>query len=151
MSKYNIDELVYGRLFKDMHTKSNLKNPNFIYMLLNKICNTNKIIKEVNSICKIIFMDDKIVFSPRYRRRILNEQSSEKVLYVRDYVRKLLHDLGFETYIYHERCCCSTIYLSLKKTQNKKRLQQLGNVFEFEYETPVLTQSILDSIKQNKR
>lgn len=92
-------------------------------------------------------MDNVIVFTPRLR----SKASISEIIYARDYVRKMLNDLGFDTYIYHDHRYCSTVSLSLLSQLNKKRLQQLGNVFRFQYKTPVLTQSILDSVRQNKR
>lgn len=149
MSKYNIDDIVRRTPLIGPHTKSELTSPNAIRTLINKITNTKKIVDEINSICKITFLaeEDVIVFKPRF----LKGQCHANTIYGRDYVKKLLYDLGFDTYVFHDIRYCSTVSLSLRELKNKQRLQQLGNVFEFEYETPVLTQSILDSIKQNKR
>lgn len=147
MSKYNINDIVCRLPFARAYTKSELTTPNAIRQFINKISNTDKKIDEINSFCKIVFMDNVIVFTPRLR----SKASISEIIYARDYVRKMLNDLGFDTYIYHDHRYCSTVSLSLLSQQNKKRLQQLGNVFRFQYKTPVLTQSILDSVRQNKR
>ena len=151
MSKYNIDDMVYTSLFDYEYTKSELKSPNFIRAFLNKIGKNKQMIAELNAICNIKFSDNTIVFEPKVRRHILREQSYSKMIYVRNYVKNILIGLGFAPHVYHDKKVCKAVYLSLREPKNKQRLQQLGNVFKFDYATPVLTQSILDSIKQNKR
>jgi hypothetical protein len=151
MSKYNIDEMVYSAYFDYKHVKSELSTPNCVRVIFNKLSSVNKKVEEVNAKCKIEFLGDKIAFTPHYRRKIIRDNSHAKIVYVRDCIRKILLDLGFDTYVYRDRMYCGTIYVSLHEPKNKQRLQQLGNVFKFDCKTPVLTQTILDSIKQNKR
>ena len=147
MSKYNINDIVCRLPFAQVYTKSELTSPNAIRQFINQISNVNKKIDEINSLCKIVFFDNVIVFTPRLR----SKASISEIIYARDYIRKILSDLGFDTYIYHDHRYCSTVSLSLLSHKNQERLHQLGNVFKFQYKSPVLTQSILDSIRQNKR
>ena len=94
--------------------------------------------------------DDCIVFKPKFCKQIMRKKTQSKIKYANNYVKKLLFNLGFDTYSYaHDEL--ATVYISLRNPNNYNRLQQLGNVFKFKYGTPVLTQSILDSIKQKKR
>ncbi|MEE1030125.1 MAG: hypothetical protein UIC65_03810 [Alphaproteobacteria bacterium] len=151
MSKYNIDDIVCGSPFINDYTKSELTPPSAIREFVNKISNTNKIIDKINSVCKIVFLGDVIVFTPRIRAKTSKKDLFQRMVYARDHIRKLLCDLGFDTYVYQDMRYCATVSLSLREPKNKQRLQQLGNVFKFMYKSPVLTQSILDSIKQHKR
>lgn len=151
MSKYNIDEMVYSSLFDYKHTKSELKSPNLIYRFLNKVGKNKQIIDKLHAICHVVFTDSCLMFTPKIRRQILRDKSQSKIKYVRNYVKSLLDDLGFETFVYHNNQDCASVYVSLHEPKNKQKLQQLGNVFKFMYKSPVLTQSILDSIKQHKR
>ena len=151
MSKYNIDDMVYRSLFDYMYTKSKLNNPCFIYAIANKFGKNKKIIDELNAICHIVFAKDTITFKPNIRRKILREKSYSKITYVRDYIKKLLLDLGFDAYTYHDKKYCDSVYVSLRNTKNKTRIQQLGNVFKFDYDTPVLTQTILNSLTENHK
>lgn len=151
MSKYNIDDMVYVSLFDYAYTKSELKSPCFVYAILNKFGKNKKIIDKLNAICNISFSGDAIVFEPNVRRQILRERSYSKMIYTRNYVKKLLADLGFETFVYHNNQDCASVYVSLHEPKNKQKLQQMGNVFKFDTSSPVLTQSVLDSIRQNKR
>ena len=154
MSKYNIDDIVLRPIMDYVYTKSKLDSPNIFYVLLNKLNNNNKIIDELNSISEIKYMamgyDDCIVFKPKFCKQIMRKKTQSKIKYANNYVKKLLFNLGFDTYSYaHDEL--ATVYISLRNPKNYNRLQQLGNVFKFKYGTPVLTQSILDSIKQKKR
>ncbi len=151
MTKYNIDEMVYHSLFNYFHTKSKLNNPCFIYAIANKFGKNKKIIDELNAICHIVFTKDTITFKPNIRRKILRDKSYSKITYVRNYVKKLLIDLGFDAYTYHDKKYCDSVYVSLRNTKNKTRIQQLGNVFKFDYDTPVLTQTILNSLTENHK
>jgi hypothetical protein len=153
MSKYNIDDIVCVTPFTQACTQSKLTPPNAIRAFINKTSNVNKIVNEVNSICEITFLDTEgiIVFKPKLRNRVLKPETVAKTIYARNYVKKLLTDLGFDTYVYQDILYCSTVSLSLHKPKNQQRLQQLGNVFRFMYKSPVLTQSILDSMTQKKR
>lgn len=151
MSKYNIDEMVCHSLFNYLHTKSKLNNPCFIYAIANKFGKNKKIIDELNATCHIVFTNDTITFKPNIRREILRNQSRPKIKYVRNYVKKLLDDLGFDAFVYHNEKNSGSVYVSLQEPKNKQRLQQMGNVFKFYDVLPVLTQSVLDSIKQHKR
>ena len=101
--------------------------------------------------CHIVFVKDTITFKPKIRRNILRDKSYSKITYVRNYVKKLLIDLGFDTYTYHDKNYCDNVYISLHNPKNKTRIQQLGNVFKFDYDTPVLTQTILDSLTENHK
>lgn len=154
MSKYNIEEIVLRPIIDYAYTKSKLDTPSVFCVLLNKLSNTNKIIDELNSVCRIKYAvtshDDCIVFKPKFRRQIVREKPRPKIRYANSYVKKLLFDLGFDTYTYaHDEM--ATIYVSLRNPKNHKRLQQLGNVFKFEGFVSPLTQSAFDSIKQHKR
>lgn len=151
MSKYNIDEMVYTSLLNYKYTKSELKSPNLIYKLLNKVGKNKRIIDELHAICKVVFTDNCLVFTPSIRRQILRDKSQSKIKYVRNYVKSLLDDLGFETFVYNNNRDCASVYVSLREPKNKQKLQQMGNVFKFKNASPVLTQSVLDSIKQHKR
>lgn len=155
MSKYNIDEMLCHSLFNYLHTKSKLNNPCFIYAIANKFGKNKKIIDELNATCHIVFTNDTITFKPNIRREILRNQSRPKIKYVRNYVRnyvkKLLDDLGFDAFVYHNEQNSGSVYVSLRNTKNKTRIQQLGNVFKFDCDTPVLTQTILDSLTENHK
>jgi hypothetical protein len=83
--------------------------------------------------------------------KLISIIEESKITYVRDYIKKLLIDLGFDTYIYHDKNYCDNVYVSLRTPQNYTRIQQLGNVFKFDYDTPVLTQAALDSLKQKQK
>ena len=151
MSKYNIDEMVYHSLFDYLHTKSKLNKPCFIYAIANKLGKNKKIIDELNAICHITFTNDTITFKPKIRRSILRDKSYSKITYVRNHIKKMLYDLGFDTYTYQDKKHCDIVCISLRTPKNQTRIQQLGNVFKFDYDTPVLTQTILDSLKQQQK
>ena len=81
----------------------------------------------------------------------MRDKSYSKITYIRNHIKKMLYDLGFDTYTYQDKKHCDIVYISLRTPKNQTRIQQLGNVFKFDYDTPVLTQTILDSLKQQQK
>ena len=88
MSKYNIDDIVCGSPFINDYTKSELTSPSAIREFVNKISNTNKIIDKINSVCKIVFLGDVIVFTPRIRAKTSKKDLFQRMVYARDHIRK---------------------------------------------------------------
>ena len=149
MSKYNIDEMVYHSSPSVEYIKNELKTTDFIDQKAHKFA--RETIDKISTMCLVVLTDDTIVINPNIRQDILRKESYPKMIYARNYVRKMLYDLGVDTYVYHDIKYCDNVYVSLREPNNKQLLKHLENVLKFKYKTPVLTQSILDSMKQNRR
>ena len=149
MSKYNIDEMVYHSSPSVEYIKNELKTTDFIDQKAHKFA--RETIDKISTMCLVVLTDDAIVFNTNLRQDILRKESYPKMIYARNYVRKMLYDLGVDTYVYHDIKYCDNVYVPLREPNNKQLLKHLENVLKFKYETPVLTQSILDSMKQNRR